>query len=85
MYVSRVPKWLPLLAGCIIASTVLIRIHYLLDIAFGLAVSELTFLLVLRRMERVSAFATMANATARVGELLVVLAAVAGYVILLRV
>lgn len=56
LYVPRVPRTFLFIVLAIAASTVLIRIHYLLDIASGLLVSELVLRGVLQRLERAEAF-----------------------------
>ena len=50
----------------IAASTVTIRIHYLIDIAGGLLVSELVYRLVLRRLQEGGAFAQSASRPAMI-------------------
>ena len=63
----------------------LIRIHYLVDIVFGLLVSELAYRLVLERLEKGRALATIPAARAAACTMGIVVAGFAGYAVVLGI
>ena len=85
LYVPDLARFFPIMVGLIIASTVLIRIHYLVDIVFGLLVSELAYRLVLERLEKGRALATIPAARAAACTMGILVAGFAGYAVLLGI
>lgn len=75
----------PIATWLIIASTVLIRIHYVADIFFGLLVSEIAYRYLLRRLEENRSFDNVPAPRATGWSLGILGAGVAGYAILLGI
>ncbi len=68
LYVSPLPRIFLALMILITVSTVLIKIHYVLDVVFGLLIGELAFRLVLKRLEDRQAFARVSPRRPRGGS-----------------
>jgi len=85
LYRPHHTKLFPLVVTAIIASTVLIRIHYLADIVFGLAISELVYRFVLHPMESRKALEHIPSARAAACSMGILAVGFAGYALLLGI
>ena len=82
---SRLPRVFLWIALAIIVSTVLIRIHYLMDIVGGLLVSELAVRLVFINLRKHHTLENLSSKTVYIYSLSVIAVGFAGYAYLARV
>jgi len=78
----QMPKAIFLVVVAIILSTVLIRIHYALDIVFAILVSELVFRLVFKRLHETKALDAVPRPAAWAFSLTLLFAGFTGYALL---